>query len=233
MNKMVESSCEVNGYDWVSDKIKEHLGLTKSPVAVKFVLREEDIPEGIKKIEKGARHCELVQKAASTGEVFYATAGEQACKGGAAALGVIEPPEKIKTGEMYHSLGRFSSLGSAKRTVDAIPKIDNMMYALVYAPLEKAEFDPDVIVVICNPAQAMKLAQALVYTLGGRVEADFAGIQSVCADAVAGPFTTKRPNITLGCTGSRKYADIQPDEVIVGLTGENIGCVVNALENMT
>ncbi len=229
---MAESYADVNVYSLVSDKIKEHLSLSKSPVAIKFVLREEDIPEGIKKLEKGARHCELVQKA-SQGEIFYTTEEEQTCKGGASALGLMEAPEKVKTGEMYQSLGRFSSTGSAKRTVDEIPKIEPMMYALIYAPLEDAEFDPDVIVIICNPAQAMKLAQAMVYTLGGRVEADFSGIQSVCADAVAGPFTRKRPNITLGCSGSRKYADIQPDEVIVGLNGENIGCLINALESMS
>lgn len=229
---MAESYCDVNVYSLVSDKIKEHLKLSKSPVAIKFVLREEDIPEGIKKLENGARHCELVQKA-SLGEIFYTTAEEQTCKGGASALGLIEAPEKVKTGEMYQSLGRFSSIGSAKRTIDEIPKIEHMIYALIYAPLEEAEFDPDVIVIICNPAQAMKLTQALIYTLGGRVEADFSGIQSICADAVAGPFTRKRPNITLGCSGSRKYADIQPDEVIVGLNGENIGCVVNALESMS
>jgi uncharacterized protein (DUF169 family) len=116
--------------------------------------------------------------------------------------------------------------------MEDIPKIEPMMHALIYAPLEKANFHPDVIVVICNPAQAMKLAQAMVYTLGGRVEVDFSSIQSICADAVAGPFTRKRPNITLGCSGSRKFADIKPDEVIVGLNGENIGCIVNALENM-
>lgn len=224
-------SCDVDGYDVISEKIKEHLGLNRSPVAVKFVLRPEDIPEGMKKIDEGARHCEMVQKA-SRGEIFYATGEEQTCKGGAAALGLVEPPEKVKTGEMYFGLGRFSSLGSAKRTMGEIPKIEHMMYALMYAPLEKAEFDPDVIVVICNPAQAMILAQAIVYTLGGRFEADFAGIQSLCADAVAGPFTRKRPNITMGCSGSRKYAEIQPDEVIIGMNGENIGCIVNALENM-
>jgi uncharacterized protein (DUF169 family) len=229
---MAEISCDVNGYDWISDKLKEHLKLNKSPVAIKFVLREEDIPEGIKKLENGARHCELVQKA-SQGEIFYTTAEEQTCKGGASALGLVEAPEKVKTGEMYQSLGRFSSMGSAKRTIDEIPKIENMMYALVYAPLEDAKFDPDVIVIICNPAQAMILAQAMVYTLGGRVEADFSGIQSICADAVAGPFTRKRPNITLGCSGSRKFAEIQPEEVIVGLNGENIGCIVNALESMS
>jgi uncharacterized protein (DUF169 family) len=223
--------CEANGYDTISQKLKDNLGLKKSPVAIKFILREEDLPEGVSKISENVRHCEMVQKA-SQGESFYATAEEQMCKGGAAALGLIEPPEKVKTGEFYYGLGRFSSIGSAKKTMDSIPKIDPIMYALVYTPLEEAKFDPDVIVIIANPAQALKLSQALVYTMGGRVEADFAGIQSICADAVAGPFLRRRPNITLGCSGSRQYADIKEDEVIVGLTGENIGCVVNALESM-
>jgi len=147
-------------------------------------------------------------------------------------LGLMEPLEKIKTGEFYQELGRFSSIGSARKTMDSIPKIDNIMHALVYTPLELANFDPDVIVIFTNPAQAMKLSQALIYTMGGRVEVDFAGIQSICADAVAGPFLRRRPNITLGCSGSRQYADVKDDEVIVGLTGENIGCVVNALESM-
>lgn len=225
------SSCDVNGYEDLSIKIKDKLGLEKSPVAVKLVLKEEDIPEGIPKIGENIRHCEMVQKAAQ-GDIFYATAEEQMCKGGAGALGLMEPPEKVKTGEMYYSLGRFSSLGSAKRTMDAIPKIDSIMKAIAYSPLEKTPFDPDVVLIICNPKQAMELAQAMVYTLGGRFEADFAGIQSICGDAVAGPYTTKRPNITLGCSGSRKFADIKPDEVIVGMNGENIGCVVNALESL-
>jgi hypothetical protein len=46
----------------------------------------------------------------------------------------------------------------------------------------------------------------------------------------AGPFTTKRPNISWGCDASRKFADIKPYEVIVGMNSENISCAVNALE---
>jgi uncharacterized protein (DUF169 family) len=116
--------------------------------------------------------------------------------------------------------------------MEDIPKIDPMMKAIIYAPLENVKFDPDVIVVICKPAQAMKLAQAMVYTRGGRVEASFSGIQSVCADAVAGPFTQNTANFTLGCSGSRKFAGIEEEEVIVGMNGENIGCVVTALVSM-
>lgn len=223
--------CESEGYKVISEKLIGKLGLKRSPVAIKFILREKDLPEGVPKSDANMRHCEYVLKA-SAGDVFYATAEEQMCKGGAAALGLLEAPEKIKTGEFYFDLGRFSSVGSAKKTMEDIPKIDPIMYALVYAPLEKANFDPDVIVVMANPAQAMELSQALVYTMGGRMEADFAGIQSICADAVAGPFLRRRPNITLGCSGSRQYADVKDDEVIVGLTGENIGCVINALEKI-
>jgi len=228
---MAEGTCEVEGYDMVSSELKERLGLEKSPVAIKFILREEDIPEGIEKIGANIRHCEMVQKAAQ-GETFYATAEEQMCKGGASAIGLMETPEKIKTGEFYQSLGRFKSLGSAKRTMEEVPKIDPMMKAIIYTPLEDIKYDPDVIVIICKPAQAMKLAQAMVYTRGGRVEASFSGIQSVCADAVAGPFTQNTANITLGCSGSRQFAGIEEEEVIVGLNGENIGCVVTALVSM-
>lgn len=228
---MAEGTCEVEGYDMVSRELKDKLGLTKSPVAIKFVLREEDIPEGIKKIDGNIRHCEMVQRAAQGG-IFYATSEEQMCKGGAAAIGLMEAPDAIKTGEFYQSLGRFKSLGSAKRTMEEIPKIDPMMKAVIYAPLEDIKFDPDVIVIICKPAQAMKLSQAMIYTRGGRLEVSFSGIQSVCADAVAGPFTTNTPNITLGCSGSRQFAGIEEDEVIIGMNGENIGCIVTALVSM-
>ena len=31
----------------------------------------------------------------------------------------------------------------------------------------------------------------------------------------------------MGCSGSRKFAGIKPEEVIVGMNGENIGCIVD------
>ncbi len=225
----------MNNYDTkknqtVSSKLKDQLGLVRSPVAIKLFLDETNIPEGIPNINEDLRHCEMVQRAVQ-GSIFYATANEQqACKGGAGAIGLMDLPEPIKTGEMYVSMGKFSSLGAAKRTVDAIPKIDPVMDAVAYAPLEKAPYDPDVVIMICNPLQAMQLSQAMLYTLGGRLEANFGGIQSICADTTAGPFTTGKPNVTLGCTGSRQFAKVKPDEIIVGMNGENLIEFVDALE---
>jgi uncharacterized protein (DUF169 family) len=216
----------------LSLKIKDKLGLEKSPIAIKLFLKVEDIPEEIPKIEENLRHCEMVQKAVE-GETFYSTANEQQLCNGAGAIGLKEPSDKIKSGEMHFSMGKFSSLGSAKRTVDAIPKIDPIIKAIAYSPLEISPYDPDIVIIICNPQQAMEISQAMIYTLGGRFEANFAGIQSICGDAVAGPYITKKPNITLGCGASRKFADIKPYEVIVGMNGENVGSIVTALEELT
>ncbi|MFY9638297.1 MAG: DUF169 domain-containing protein [Methanobacterium sp.] len=55
----IMSCCDIYGYEDLSLKIKSILRLEKSPVAIKLVLKEEDIPEGIPKIEENMRHCEM------------------------------------------------------------------------------------------------------------------------------------------------------------------------------
>lgn len=213
---------------FLSNTIKEKINLENSPVAIKFIVNEKDLPKNMEKIDSKIRHCEMVVEA-SKGASFYATDDEQLCKGGSSALGLTEAPEKVKSGQMYFGLGRFKSIGSAKRTMDSIPKVDLKSYALAYAPLEEADFDPDIVVIIANPKQAMIISQASIYSLGGRIEADFSGIQSICGDAVAGPFTREKPNVTLGCSGSRSYADLKDEQVIFGLNGENIANLVDGL----
>jgi uncharacterized protein (DUF169 family) len=64
--------CAIDEYDLISEKIKDNLSLENSPVALKFVLREKDLPGDVSKIEDKIRHCEMVQKA-SQGDIFYAT----------------------------------------------------------------------------------------------------------------------------------------------------------------
>ena len=230
---MIENSesTELENNQYFSQNIKETLNLNFNPVAIKFVLHKEDIPTDINRIDEKMRHCEMVQKA-SKGEVFYSISDDQLCKGGSSAIGLEEIPDNIASGEFYYNLGRFKTIGSAKRTIDSIPMIDLKSFAIIYSPLEKVDYIPDIVVIFANPTQAMKISQALVYTLGGRVEVDFSGIQSVCADVVSGPFNKKIPNISLGCSGSRQYADIKDDELVIGLNGENLGCTVNALNSI-
>ncbi|KZX11910.1 DUF169 domain-containing protein [Methanobrevibacter filiformis] len=227
MSEICETIIENNEY--FAKELKDLLDLKYFPVAIKFIINEEDVPEDLENFDGKIRHCEMVKKAAE-GSSFYATSKNQACKGGSAAIGLEKIPKKIVTGEFYFNLKRFKSIGSAKRTLNEIPKIDIINYGIAYAPLNEARFQADIIVLFATPKQAMKLSQAIVYTLGGRINANYAGIQSVCADVVAGPYITKTPNMSLACSGARKFAKIKDDEMVIGLNGENIGCVVTALQ---
>lgn len=211
-------------------ELNELLGLKGSPVAVKLVKTAEDIPEGYKKVEEKKRHCEFVQDARLKGNKGYATSEEHLCKGGAGVMGIEALPESVASGGMYYKLGNFETLEGALDTVNAIPKSEESYYASLYAPLESVEFDPDVVVLILTPKQALKVSQAYLRKKGGRISSDYSGIQSVCADAVAAVKERGIPNMTLGCNGSRKFAGIADEEVIIGLPPENLGDMVEALK---
>ena len=215
----------------IAEILKEKLNLTRLPVAIKFFNDENEIPDGIEKIDEKLRHCEMVTKAAD-GAVFYSTAEEQKCKGGSSAMGLEELPPKIATGEFYYKLGRFDSVETAKTVIDSIPRKEEKSLGIIYAPLEKADFIPDVVIVITIPKYGMYITQGIVYNHGGRVESSFAGIQSLCADAVSAPYINNEANATLACNGSRGYAGIVDEEIIFGLTLDNLKPLVEAFDKI-
>jgi uncharacterized protein (DUF169 family) len=218
-------------YAALSDQLTSVLGLKGSPVAVKLIRTESQVPKGLNHLNEVMRHCEMVQKA-RRGSRFYATVEQHACKGGAGMLGLIDIPENIKSGEFYYKLGRFSSVEHAADVMEAIPNVDFKTYATAYAPLSDAPFKPEVVVLVVNPRQAMMIAQANVYELHSRNTADFSGIQSLCGDAVAAPLVRDRINFTLGCSGSRKYAKVTEDELIVGIPMAMLPNLTDALKKL-
>jgi len=193
---------EINNY---GQEIIECLKLKTSPVAVKLVPKGEKVPEGIKKVDEPMRHCQLVDRVRRTGEEFYAMGEDELCKGGAGAMGLGEMPPKVASGEFYYSsLKVFSTPEAAKRTIDMVAKLPpNSTEAILYAPLEKTTFVPDVILVICNPKQIMLLTQAYMYKEGGRVETGFAGKQSLCSDGVVQTYKDHRMAMAFSLIGLR------------------------------
>ncbi len=78
----------------------------------------------------------------------------------------------------------------------------------------------------------MELSQALLHKSGGRVNAGFAGKQSVCADGVAYPYLTGEAGVTIGCSGSRKYTEIQDEEMIMGIPVAMLPDLVESAKSM-
>lgn len=217
-------------YPKMAGILKEQLHLEGSPVAVKFIPNQELVPEGIVQVTGTIPHCQMVNRARKDGEIFYATKENHSCMGGAYALGLREITPTLKNGEFYFKLGKYDSWASCKRTIDRIPHVESgATYATAYAPLEKTPFDPTIVLIITTPKAMLKLAQSSLYLLGGRLNCNLAGIQSVCADASAQVYLSGTVNFSLGCDGSRKYSGIQDHEMVMGIPIEMLPQIAEAL----
>ena len=222
---------EINSY---GQELVECLKLTTSPVAVKLIPKGDEVPKGIEKVGGAMRHCQLVDRVRRTGEEFYTLGEDQMCRGGAGAMGIGEIPAKVASGEFYYKgLKMFSTQGAAMRTIDMVPKLPpNSTEAVLYSPLEKTSFTPDVILIICNPRQIMLLTQAFMYRIGGRLETSFAGKQSLCSDGVVQVYKEGKIGVTVGCSGSRSFTKIADEEMIMGIPVELLADVVSGLKEI-
>ncbi len=218
-------------YAEAAGTLSQLLKLSGSPVAFRFVRRKEEIPAGMEKIDRTIRHCAMAGLARKEGRIFYALSENHECNGGAWSLGLREITESLKSGDFYYKLGKFESSAACKRTIEHVPHLGTgETYATLYAPLEKTPFDPQVVIIVANPWAQLKLAQSTLFRVGGRISAEFSGIQSVCADACAQTYLNGRVNFSLGCDGSRKFSGIEDSEMVMGIPAEILPEIVEALK---
>jgi len=218
-------------YAQMSEKLVNLLGLNGKPIAISLLKRSGDIPDGMEEIKEPLRYCQMLQNARYDGVVSFATSVKHTCKGGAAAIGLEDYPDNIKTGALYfEKLNKGISLSASKRVVDNMPRpAPGSTVATIVAPLDNTPTRPDVIIVIGNTLAARRIAHAVIYRRGGRMHSNFAGIQSTCADATGSPYTTGEVNISIGCDGAAKNAGLTDDEMVVGIPEEMLEDIVNIL----
>lgn len=218
-------------YPEAAETLKKFLKLKGSPVAFRFATKKEDIPAGMEKLDKTIRHCSMVGLARNEGRIFYALPDNHECNGGAWSLGLKEITETLRTGDFYYKLGKFESSASCKRTIDRVAHLNTgESYATLYAPLETTPFDPQVVIIVANPWAMLKMSQSSLFRTGGRINAEFAGIQSVCADVCAQTYLNGKINFSLGCDGSRKFSGIEDGEMVMGIPAELLPEISAALK---
>ena len=221
-------------YTEISEMLKKVLSLSGSPVAVKLARSKEEVPAGIPEAKEVVRHCQMVNMARKDGANFYAPADKHQCNGGAWALGLREITPSLQSGEHYFKLGKFESMPACRRTMDRIPHLNaKETYATMYAPLEKTPFDPDIVIIVTTPRNMLKLAQATLFRLGGRITSSMAGIQSVCSDATAQPYLSGTATFSLGCDGSRKFSGVVDEEMVMGFPAEMLTELGEAIKVVT
>lgn len=216
----------------MSEILKQTLGLRDNIVGVTLFKREEDIPKDLESMERPFHYCKMIQEARLKGNSFLARADYHACKGGAAGLGLVECPENISSGALYFDkLHKCETKEIGMKISSSMPRLPaGSTIATYVAPLDKMVANPDVVIFVGNPLQARRITQAVMYKQGGRSVFNTAGIQSFCVDATSSPYLKGEVNVSLGCDGSARNADLDDDSVVVGIPFEMLPSICTVLK---
>ena len=154
------------GYQELGEKLKTILKLEREPVAIKWVSRE---PRDIPKEEGKSRFCTKLDKSMK-GEIFYSTADEEECMGGLRYTGMKDPkefPKNMRSGAFLVPAGVYKSIPAVQRSWKANMAVEpNIFTAVIFSPISKANFEPDVIFIVANSRQGMEILHANAYDSG-------------------------------------------------------------------
>ena len=212
----------------LGEKLKNILKLKREPVAIKWVSRE---PKDIPREEDKSRFCTKLNKAMN-GEIFYSTSKEEECMGGLRYTGMKDPtefPTNMRTGSFLVPGGVYKTVPAVQRSWKHNMAVEPGIFsAIIFAPLSKAEFEPDVIFIVGNALQGMKLLHANAYDSGSHGLGADSG--PICSSMASIPYLTGKVTYGFGDIGSRNNMDLKPDEIMVSIPASDLGRIVTNLE---
>ncbi len=217
-------------YQELGEKLKTILKLQREPVAMKWVSRE---PTNVNKEIGKSRFCTKLDKAMN-GEIFYSTAEEEECMGGLKYSGMKNPnefPKNMRSGSFLVPAGVYKSIPAVQRSwKDNMAVEHDIFTAIIFAPLQKADFEPDVIFIVANSRQGMEILHANAYDSGSHGLGADSG--PICSSMAAIPYLTGKVTYGFGDIGSRNNMDLTDEEIMVSIPATDLERIVANLEEM-
>ena len=203
------------------------------PVAIKFFKEGEELPEKAKIPTKHMGYpiavCQAMTIARKFGWTIAMYQEDQACPLSHIILGYAEEPDLIKDGSVVKPL-YVDNDEAAMLTQSTTPKMPTAdTHCIVLAPLDKATFDPDVVVCYGNAAQITRCTQGALYKGGGYIESRFAG-RGACGGEITVPFSQDKCNIICPGGGERVFALTADDELAFAIPANWFERVAEGIE---
>lgn len=128
------------------------------------------------------------------------------------AFGFEEPVDFYTQGNLANNMYvETCELGAQQES--EIPRFSQAESGLVVAaPLSKASFEPETVLMYGNSAQVMRMAAAALWKRGGTVSTTTT-CRADCADIVIKTYQTQAPQVILPCYGDRVFGQTQDHEM--------------------
>lgn len=198
-------------------KFKLALDLKRGLVGVKFFFDESEFKLGEARTIKGKMpYCVMVRKA-MLGFDMKVTRENSACVGAENALGIEEITQELMNGKLYRDKNFYVDLATSRDVIKNASRFNFSTYGIEIKPLEQYSYPPDVVLMVTNAYQAMRIIQSYTYIYGGDFSIKTVGNQAVCSECTANPYENNSINASFLCSGTRYNNRWGDDELMIGV----------------
>jgi len=207
--------------------LKKTLNLELNPIALSC-RKEPIVDSGNEKV----RICKAILDAAK-GKTFQICKENNACFGASWHLGfqrMSNPKIKdmikkfVVEGEKLFST--YQALDNLISQLGDVP--DNSNSYFVLAPLEKADYKPEIVIFVCNPESTCRLLTLVTFIDGMMPKIKIGG--PTCRMAVTYPLLRNEVNVSFYDYTARKICNVDKDKLLVTIPYEEIPKIVDSLD---
>jgi uncharacterized protein (DUF169 family) len=206
-----------NEYNRYGEELEKILLLKTSPIAVKMLEKEADIPEGAVRPKRDRGYhlaqCQAFAMTRRQGMTIAMLKEDHWCWAPLMAYGLVENPHDP--------------------FVDAVASFPSFEYGkyigMVTAPLKSSKFEPDVVLVYATPAQLRSMVMVAKFQEKTTVKSEFDPIDS-CAYSVVPSIKSGQYRITIPDPGEYSRAFAGDDEMIFSVPKDKLSGLVEGLK---
>jgi len=209
--------------------IFDKFNFERKPVGVKFVATR---PEGIKRLDKELNFCEMF-KEAQTSAPFYVQKEDFHCVE-PLILGMEDPDPMLLAGMVGEADELFEEARANRKVYQYLPRmLKGAVNYVVFSPIDKLTFDPDVMVITANTTQTYHILRALNYSSGDMWSAKGTPV-AACAWIYIYPVLSGELNFTItGISLGMRALKVFPEGlVIISIPWTKLPMVMENLSKM-
>lgn len=203
------------------------------PVAVKMARSAAEIPDKARmpKRDLGVTMpaCQGVAIARRLGWLIAMGKEDMLCPIGAISLGLLPAKAKFLDGSFNVPFWLKSQELRAKLNRN-LPRLEYGRYThVVMAPLNRANFEPQIVIIYGNPAQVSRLVQSTIYSTGEPITFSSAG-GFACGSEITVPILTDNYQLVVTGGGDRSIAQADDHEIAFVAPMSKMDALIEGLE---
>jgi len=216
-------------------KIEKYVRPATFPLAVKVIRSDSDQPSQYKRpsVDLNLQNfvCQNFKMSRTYGWTIEVREDDINCLLARSVYGWDPVTEKTVKWSNEFSVGLYAKDAmTSEKLVKHLYRFDEDIQGLVISPLARTKVVPDVVLIYCLPAQAMRFIQGYLYVEGGVLEFSSAGRIGSCHEGIVKAIVTSQPQMVMLGNGDRVWGGAQDSEVMFSCPYNKLDSLMQGLE---